>query len=88
MARPLTPVGAPKSSPGQADHRARLTALRDRLEAALDEAGTRDLAPLAGRYQAVLAELAAMPAVDEQVVTNDDLAAARAARRRAAAAGS
>lgn len=45
----------------EVDHRARLEALRDRLEARLDDASDRDLAPLAARYEAVLEKLAAMP---------------------------
>jgi hypothetical protein len=67
------------------DHRARLEALRDRLAAAIEDAGARDLAPLAGRYQAVLAELAALPTVTE-VDEVDDLAAKRRARRSGAKA--
>jgi hypothetical protein len=67
------------------DHRKRLERLRDRLEGAIEGAADRELAPLAARYQAVLAELAAMPA--EEANGLDDLSAARR-RRRAAAAGS
>ena len=43
------------------DHRQRLEALRDRLAGAIDGASDRDLAPLAARYQSVLAELALLP---------------------------
>ncbi len=86
MARRQAPVGAPKPPTVRDDQRRRLEALRDRLEAAVAEAGHRDLAPLAARYQAVLAELAALPEVKDADGL-DDLAARRAGRR-AAASGS
>lgn len=86
MARPKAPVGAPREKPN-AEHRERLEALRDRLEAAVSTAAHRDLAPLASRYQAVLAELAAMPSVSEKDGV-DDLAARRAARKPARRSGS
>ena len=85
MARPAAPVGAPHPSPDD-DRRRRLEDLRDRLEAAIAEAGHRDLAPLAARYQSVLSDLAALP-VTEESDGIDDLSAARR-RRRAAASGS
>lgn len=80
MAKPQAPVGATKNPHPDADHRRRLEALRDRLESAVAEAAHRDLAPLASRYQAVLADLAALPAVVE-VDGVDDLAAVRSRRR-------
>lgn len=83
MARSAAPVGV-GSSDGAKDHRARLAALRDRLESAVAEAANRDLAPLAARYQAVLAELAAMPEAEGSDGV-DDLAGRRAARRAGAA---
>jgi len=85
MARPQAPVGAPKQPLPSEDHRKRLEALRDRLEGAIEEAGMRDLAPLAARYQAVLAELAALPVVEESNGI-DDLSAARRRRRAGASA--
>lgn len=85
MARPQAPVGAPRTQPPGSDHRRRLERLRDRLEAAMDDAGTRDLAPLAGRYQAVLTELASLPAIEESDGI-DDLSAARRRRRAGASA--
>lgn len=87
MARPQAPVGAPRTPPPSEDQRKRLEALRDRLEAAVAEAGMRDLAPLAARYQSVLAELAALPVVEESDGI-DDLSAARRRRRASAASGS
>ena len=86
MARPQAPVGAPKQDPGTAEHRRRLEALRDALTVAIAEAGSRDLAPLAGQLRAVLKDLSAIPDVAEASDV-DDLAAKRA-RRRAAASGS
>ena len=85
MARPQAPVGAPKEPPGVVEQRTRLEALRDRLTAAIAEAGSRDLAPLAGQLRAVLNDLAALPAVTEASDV-DDLAAQRARRRAAASA--
>lgn len=82
MPRPQAPVGAPRVPEGVTDHRARLERLRDRLADAIDEAGHRDLAPLAARYQAVLAELAALPETTKRDGV-DDLAGRRAARRAA-----
>jgi hypothetical protein len=86
MAKTPAPVGAPRTAPPSEDQRKRLEALRDRLADAIDEAGHRDLAPLAARYQSVLADLAALPVIEESNGI-DDLGAARR-RRRAAAAGS
>lgn len=86
MPRKPTPVGPPKPEGPSGDHRRRLEALRDRLEGALADASHRDLAPLASRYQSVLAELAALPEVKGSDGV-DDLAARRRARR-AGAAGS
>jgi hypothetical protein len=68
------------------DRRKRLEDLRDGLEARLPGASDRDYAALASRYQAVLAEIAALPAVKDSDGI-DDLAAQRR-RRRAAASGS
>lgn len=86
MAKTPAPVGAPKVAMAVDDQRKRLESLRDRLADAIDEAGHRDLAPLAARYQAVLAELAGLPAVKGSDGV-DDLAARRQ-NRRAAASGS
>lgn len=84
LAKTQAPVGGPKPAPlPSVDHRKRLEALRDRLEAAVAEAGMRDLAPLAARYQSVLAELAAFPAIEESDGI-DDLSAARRRRRAGA----
>ncbi len=85
MARRQAPVGPSPSAGGSGDHRARLEALRDRLESAVGEAGHRDLAPLAGQLRQVLAELAALGDTKETSGV-DDLRAARE-RRRAGAAG-
>lgn len=85
MARPQAAVGAPREPAETSDHRTRLVALRDLLEGRLLEAATRDTAPLAARYQAVLAELAAMPA-PAKGSTLDDLTARRASRRSKPAA--
>ena len=84
MARPQAPVGAPRTQQPDEDRRNRLEALRDRLEAAIAEAGHRDLAPLAARYQSVLAELASLPAVKESDGI-DDLAKRRQVRRSGSA---
>jgi hypothetical protein len=84
VARSAAPVGVGRGDGASSDHRARLVVLRDRLEAAVAEAANRDLAPLAARYQAVLAELAAMPA--EDVDELDDLTRRRAARRAGSSA--
>lgn len=83
MARPQAPVGAPRSQGPDEDRRKRLEALRDRLEVAVAEAGHRDLAPLAARYQSVLAELADLPTAKGSDGL-DDLAARRRSRRAAA----
>ena len=85
MARPQAPVGAAVESSDTSDHRARLVALRDLLGARLLDAAHRDTAPLAARYQAVMAELAAMPA-SAKGSTLDDLTARRASRRSGSAA--
>jgi hypothetical protein len=83
MARPQAPVGTTKIPESVVDHRRRLEALRDRLEAALTEAAHRDLAPLAARYQSVLTELAALP-VSRGADDVDDLATRRRDRRSGA----
>jgi hypothetical protein len=85
MAKPAAPVGRPAVDPEAVDRRARLIALRDILEAAVLEAAHRDLAPLAARYQSVLAEIAALPS-EEAADDIDDLAQARARRRESVAA--
>lgn len=85
MPRKPAPVGGPRPKLADDDRRARLEALRDRLEAAVRDAGHRDLAPLAARYQAVLADLASLPVVTE-VDDVDDLVARRRARRAGAQA--
>lgn len=86
MPRPQAPVGAPRDPLPDEDRRLRLETLRDGLEARLPAATDRDYAALAARYQAVLAEIAALPAVKDSDGI-DDLAAQRQ-RRRAAASGS
>jgi hypothetical protein len=84
VARPQAPVGTAKVPESVLDHRRRLEALRDRLEAALEDAANRDLAPLAARYQSVLTELATLPeAVESDDV--DDLASRRRDRRSGSA---
>ncbi len=65
------------------DRRDRLTALRDRLEAAISTCEPRELAPLAKQYRDTLLELDTMPAKEASRV--DDLASRRAARRATAA---
>ncbi len=80
MPRKPTPVGAPRVPESVTDHRTRLEALRTRLEGALEDAGHRDLAPLAARYQAVLTELASLPEVKGSDDV-DDLATRRRDRR-------
>jgi hypothetical protein len=86
VARIPTPVGPAPESRDQADRRRRLEALRDRLEGAIESASDRDLAPLAGRYQRVLADLAELGTDDAAEGDGfDDLSAARARRRSAAA---
>lgn len=84
MATPPTPISPSKPDPAREDQRARLLALRDRLEAAVAGAGPRDLAPLAGQLRRVLADLAAVPDTGAESKV-DDLAAKRAARRAASA---
>jgi len=86
MARPQAPVGAPRTPLPSEDQRKRLEALRDLLEGRLDGASDRDMAAIAARYQSVLADLAALPVIEESNGI-DDLSAARR-RRRAAATGS
>ena len=85
MPRTAAPVGAPKEPVGTAEQRLRLEALRDALTTALADAGTRDLAPLAGQLRAVLKDLAGLPMVTETSRV-DDLAAQRAHRRAASKA--
>lgn len=85
MARPKAPVGAPRPKLPSEDQRKRLEDLRDLLASRLDGASDRDMAALAARYQSVLADLAALPVVEESDGI-DDLSAARR-RRRAAASG-
>lgn len=85
MPRAAAPVGASKEPVGTAEQRQRLSALRDVLTAAMADAGTRDLAPLAGQLRAVLKDLAGLPDVTEASRV-DDLAAKRARRRSASKA--
>lgn len=84
MATPPTPVGPLAVPESVSDHRKRLEALRDALTAAMEGAGPRDLAPIAGQLRRVLADLSALPDVTE-VSDVDDLAAKRARRRAASA---
>ena len=64
---------------GSGDYRRALVAMRDRLAADMDVAPPTVVAQIAGRLQAVLAELDGL--VDEKVVNFvDDLAAQRRAR--------
>ena len=85
MATPPTPITPQAVTAVTAEHRDRLVALRDSLTTAVDEAGPRDLAPLAGQLRRVLADLAALPDASEASDV-DDLAASRARRRSKAAA--
>lgn len=78
MAKQATPVGAPKTATPDEDYRARLLALRDRLEGAIAEAGDRELAPLAARYVDVLEKVAALPEIAKAGDVVDDLTARRA----------
>lgn len=91
MPRRPAPVGAPREPAPDADYRARLLALRDRLEAAIAEAGDRELAPLTARYVDVLDRVKALPEERTGDVV-DDLTARRArgaapARSKRPAAG-
>lgn len=83
LAKIPAPVGAPRNPQPDEDRRARLIRARDRLAEAIEDAGHRDLAPLVARYQAVLADLAALPAVKGSDGI-DDLAQRRKVRRTAA----
>jgi hypothetical protein len=75
---PTRPVHA------DADHRARLLALRDRLTDELDASpSSAAVAALARQLQAVLAELASMRDPDRPPTALDQLAARHNARRRA-----
>lgn len=77
-----TPVrpAQPPSHAATADRTRRLEALRDRLSAAIEDAGPRDLASLAARYVAVLREIAELaPASTGDPL--DDLTSRRNARR-------
>jgi hypothetical protein len=69
--------------------RARLSAVRASLEAAIDSAEPRELPALSREYRAVLGELEALPS-DTSAATVDELREQRAQRlaRRAAAADS
>jgi hypothetical protein len=67
------------------DHRKRLEALRDRLEAALETCSENMLPQLAGQYRACLADLADLPSIQEASPA-DDLNARRASRLAAAKA--
>ncbi len=75
--RKPAPVGRERETVADAEYRARLVALRDRLESAVLEAAHRDLAPLSARYADVLDRLAALPEVAEVDVV-DEFAARRA----------
>lgn len=82
MARTPTPVGPPPPPVDQSDRRDRLERARDRLAEEIENASARDLAPLVGRYQSVLADLAEIAAEDVRESDDlDDLSAARARRR-------
>lgn len=85
MARPKAPVGAPKAVSGTLDLARRLERLRDVLEAAIQAAEPRDLAPLSTRYQAVITQLAELPA-EKEADGIDDLSNARRRRRSSASA--
>lgn len=78
MPRKPAPVGAPKAPTPDEDYRRRLLALRDRLEAAVADAGDRELAPLTARYVDVLDRVAALPDADRAADVVDDLTARRA----------
>ncbi len=65
------------------DHRARLERLRDQLTAAIEGASDNMLPQLAGQLRATLADLAALPALEDKVSITDELKQRRAARRGA-----
>lgn len=66
--------------------RGRLIALRDSLEAVMNEGvGPRDMAAISREYRAVMAELDALPSTQE--VSAADEIAERRSRRRAGSAG-
>jgi hypothetical protein len=64
-----------------ADHRRRLLNLRDRLTDELEEAPPAYVAAIARQLQAVLAELATLPAEDRGPSLADEMRARREARR-------
>jgi hypothetical protein len=64
------------------DHRISLEAMRDKLADSMNLAEPNEIAPIAARLQAVLAELASLPSVEASEV--DELASRRDARRAAA----
>ena len=65
------------------DHRARLERLRDQLTVAIEAASDNMLPQLAGQLRATLADLAALPALEDKVSITDELKQRRAARRGA-----
>lgn len=79
---PKTPESAPSppcSPPG--GHRARLEALRDRLEAAIEVSDPNMLPQLAGQYRATLDDIAKLDAQAPQAGIQDDLRKRREQRR-------
>lgn len=64
------------------DRRERLERLRDQLTAAMETCSENMLPQLAGQLRATLADLAALPVVEEKVSLTDELKHRRAARRR------
>lgn len=79
---PLAITTALTVAAASGDRRATLAALRDLLATVIGEAAPRDMAALAGRLMAVLADLDRLPIVVGNPV--DELAE-RVARKRAAA---
>ena len=72
---------------GHASRRQRLEALRDSLQAVMDDGvGARDFAALSREYRATMAELASIEATDAKAGDPVDEIAARRAARGAVAA--
>lgn len=65
------------------DRRERLERLRDQLTAAMETCSENMLPQLAGQLRATLADLAALPVVEEKVSKTDELKQRRLARRGA-----
>ena len=68
-------------------HADRLNAVRERLEAAIADAGARDLAPLSREYRQLLAEIADLHTPNREADRVDQLARRRAAKAPETTAG-